>query len=102
MSEWNDAIEAAAVKLKEWYPDNANTNAFCAAIRSLKRPDTATLDEAAIRADEREKCAALIPTNWLHPLLSGPESVGDLPYDCEEVERLLWKLAAAIRKGDGV
>lgn len=34
---WNKAIEAAAVSLTKWYPSNSNTNAFCAAIRSLKK-----------------------------------------------------------------
>lgn len=32
----NITLEEAAVSLKASYPDNANTNAFCAAIRSLK------------------------------------------------------------------
>lgn len=31
----NTTLEFVATKLSEWYPDNANTNAFCAAIRSL-------------------------------------------------------------------
>jgi hypothetical protein len=29
-------IEEVAAALERWYPDNASTNAFCAAIRSLK------------------------------------------------------------------
>lgn len=35
------ALEEAAAKLAAWYPDNANTGAFCAAIRSMKtdRPE---------------------------------------------------------------
>ena len=32
----NAALEEAAVMLNASYPDNANTNAFCAAIRSIK------------------------------------------------------------------
>ena len=36
-----------------------------------------------------------IPTSWLDPLLTGPEAViGDPPYDCRDIERLL----NAIRK----
>lgn len=31
-----DIIEAIAQMLETSYPDNANTNAFCAAIRSMK------------------------------------------------------------------
>lgn len=34
---WNAALEQAAVKLKEWYPNHASTNAYCAAVRSLKK-----------------------------------------------------------------
>lgn len=34
---WNRALEHAAMKLKEWYSDNEQTNAFCAAVRSLKK-----------------------------------------------------------------
>lgn len=34
---WNAALEQAAVKLKQWYPDNEQINAFCAAVRSLKK-----------------------------------------------------------------
>lgn len=34
---WNEAIEAAAVMLSSSYQDNVSTNAFCAAIRSLKK-----------------------------------------------------------------
>jgi hypothetical protein len=30
------ALEEAAARLAAWYPDNANTGAFCAAIRSMK------------------------------------------------------------------
>jgi hypothetical protein len=36
MCERNQVIEEVAQQLQEWYPDNANTNAFCAAIRSMK------------------------------------------------------------------
>lgn len=33
----NAALEECATNLADWYPDNASTNAFCAAIRSMKR-----------------------------------------------------------------
>lgn len=36
LQQRNEAFERAASYLAESYPDNANTNAFCAAIRSLK------------------------------------------------------------------
>lgn len=34
----NDGLEDAATMLATTYPDNVSTNAFCAAIRSLKSP----------------------------------------------------------------
>lgn len=33
---WNEALEEAAKMLQIDYPDNVNTNAFAAAIRSMK------------------------------------------------------------------
>lgn len=33
---------------------------------------------------------ACIPTNWLDPMLTGPQRViGDPPYDCRDIERVL-------------
>lgn len=34
---WNAALEQAAINLKKWYPDNEQTNAYCAAIRSMRK-----------------------------------------------------------------
>lgn len=60
-------------------------------------------DEAAIRADEREKCANNVPTSWLDPLLSGPDKVGSLPFNGLAVERLLQGIVDRIRSArDGV
>ena len=33
----DSVIEQCAKNLASWYPDNANTNAFCAALRSMKQ-----------------------------------------------------------------
>jgi len=33
----NDVIEECAASLAIWYPGHASTNAFCAALRSMKR-----------------------------------------------------------------
>ena len=35
-SEWNAAIDAAASYLAQSYPDNVNTNAFCAALENVR------------------------------------------------------------------
>lgn len=40
----NATLDEAAAMLQSSYPDNANTNAFCAAIRSLKSNGTHTPD----------------------------------------------------------
>jgi hypothetical protein len=47
---------------------------------------------------ERERCAALVPTSWLDPLLTGPRAViGRPPFNCPDIERLLHAVAAEIR-----
>jgi hypothetical protein len=50
-----------------------------------------------IRQDERERCAEQVPTNWLHPLLTGPQRVGELPFNGPTVEKLLRAIQSAIR-----
>ena len=54
-----------------------------------------------------KRVLAAIPTNWTDPLLTGPEAViGNPPYDCRDIERLLnairarteWKSADAAAK----
>jgi len=54
--------------------------------------------------EERERAAREVPTNWVHPLLSGPDCA--LPsrstgsgWGCPDIERLLRAIAAAIRQG---
>ena len=40
-----------------------------------------------VRSDALLAC---IPTNWLDPILTGPQRViGDPPYDCRDIERVL-------------
>jgi hypothetical protein len=59
------------------------------------------MKEDKIRADERERCARLVPTSWLDPLLTGPRAViGKPPYNCADIERLLSAVASAIRAGN--
>ena len=39
-----------------------------------------------------------VPTNWVDPLLTGPDAViGSPPYNCGDIERLLLAIAARIR-----
>jgi hypothetical protein len=49
----------------------------------------------------REECANKVPSNWLDPLLTGPNSIGEPPYNCQHIEQLLNGIAAAIRKSEG-
>ena len=60
---------------------------------------SAAVQVAQARAEEREACAKIIPTNWTDPLLSGANAIlqGYGPWGCPEIERLLSALAAAIR-----
>ena len=53
----------------------------------------------ACRAEQRERDAKIIPTNWCDPLLSGPTTTlkGNGPWYCMDIERLLSAIAAAIR-----
>lgn len=42
-----------------------------------------------------EECARCVPNNWLDPLLSGPNKVGDMP--ARETEELLRRILDRIR-----
>lgn len=53
--------------------------------------------QAAI-AEERARCANLVPTNWCDPLLTGPEAA-KLPLNEHGVEKLLRGIQDRIRKG---
>lgn len=48
---------------------------------------------------ERERCAKVVPTNWLDELLTGKDGLGSPPYYCPDIEKLLSAIAAAIREG---
>ena len=60
------------------------------------------LDEATFKgaiAAERERCANLVPTTWLDPLLSG-KNAPKLPMTGSEVEGLLRGIKARILAND--
>jgi hypothetical protein len=40
--------------------------------------------------------AKCIPTTWMHDYLSGPNKVGDLPYNGPQIEELLGRIRADI------
>lgn len=53
-----------------------------------------------IRAEERERCAKAIPTNWLDPMLTGPTAAlkgNGGTWGCPDIERLLKAIGTAIR-----
>lgn len=61
----------------------------------VKAAFAAGFDEG--RQEERERAAAKVPTNWLDPLLTGPEAViGQPPYHCADIEALLRAIKAAV------
>lgn len=52
----------------------------------------------AVAAQTREQDAQIVPTSWLDGLLTGPNAViGSPPYGCQDIERLLRAIKAAIR-----
>lgn len=54
------------------------------------------VDGAKLVAEERERCAKLVPTNWIDPLLSGQDAV-KLPLDETGLEKLLLAVQKRIR-----
>lgn len=64
------------------------------------------ITEEALRAwaDRLDQIAAglpTIPTNWLDPLLTGPDAViGNPPYNCRDIERLLRAIHLRARMWD--
>ena len=47
----------------------------------------------------RRTAADQVPTSWLDPLLSGPTAViGQPPYDCRDIERLLRAITARLEE----
>lgn len=63
--------------------------------RAVDRASRKTAIEAAVAA-ERKRCAALVPTNWCDPLLTG-EGAAKLPLDGRAVEALLRGIQDRIR-----
>ena len=55
--------------------------------------DTQAAIKAAVEA-ERAKWIAAFPTNWLDPLLSGPDKVLRGEYDCRNIEALIEAIRA--------
>lgn len=52
--------------------------------------------------EERERCADAVPTNWSHPMLSGPKAIlrGLGRWGCEDINRLLNAIRAAIYRSN--
>ena len=48
---------------------------------------------------ERKRIVGIIPTNWCDPLLTGENSIiGEPPYDCKDIERLLLAIKGHVEK----
>ena len=50
---------------------------------------------------KRKKLSDLVPTNWLDSLLTGPEGIGQPPYDCRHIEKLLRGVQDRLRAAEG-
>lgn len=100
-TQFNYLLNAVEHAGREAHPAKAGyagkRKALLAHVRELERK--AAEAEAAVAA-ERERCASLVPTSWLDPLLTGKGGMGQPPYSCPDIERLLSALAAAIRAGN--
>lgn len=80
---------------------------LAARMMALQAANSAIVDlQAALqsaRKDERERCAKQVPTNWLDPLLTGPDAVleGTGPWGCPDIAKLLRAVKARIALGEG-
>src|SRR5262245_3567727 len=45
----------------------------------------------------REECIKKVPTNWTDELLTGRKGIGEPPYDCRDVEKLLRNIIDGMR-----
>lgn len=70
-----------------------------AAQRDYYTADQLRAYAAAAVAMERKRAAACVPTNWLDPLLTGPQAVIASGIDEESIERLLLTIRERIRQG---
>lgn len=92
---WNE-LEAAAARIQELE-------------RELAAFEPADDIVAAAKREAFEAAADCVPTNWLDPLLTGPEAAfrrKDGKFDCREIEALLRGIQDRIRarlagKGEG-
>lgn len=76
-----------------------------AARRGTKATSTVSRTASKARAtrntaDSVRRALGAFPTNWVDPLLTGPEAI--LPrgnaFACRDIERLLWAVSERVRK----
>lgn len=48
----------------------------------------------------RGKASDLVPTNWCDQLLTGPDGLGQRPWGCQEIEKLLRGVQDRIRAAE--
>ena len=90
---WGWCLQEHRVDLATFEPDR-----YCPFCSGLAE-EIAQARAAGVQA-ERARCAAMIPTTWLDPLLTGPTAaLSAPPWDCPDIERLLQRIAAALREG---
>ena len=51
-------------------------------------------------AKKRKSLSDLVPTNWCDSLLTGKEGIGQPPYDCRDIEKLLRGIQDRIRAAE--
>ena len=110
LHDWADAIDAHLAGMGEPVGtlriqlDGWDVLGIHTAIRDIRRAageyplylaPPASADVAALQSGDWDAVRKAVPTNWLDPLLTGPDAViGSYPYSNGDIERLL----AAVRQ----
>jgi len=55
---------------------------------------------ASLKRAKKRPLSDLVPTNWTDPLLTGPNGIGQPPYDCRQIEKLLRGVQDRIREAE--
>lgn len=58
------------------------------------------LERSHVPKDKAKKLSDLVPTNWCDELLTGPNGIGQPPYDCRHIEKLLRGVQDRIRAAE--
>lgn len=70
---------------------------FIALLAAIGEEEVMTKPIEALMPDKRDMAIlSAVPTNWCDSLLTGPDGIGQPPYDCRHIENLLNGVRARI------